>query len=132
MFGPYTFSSKNKVKTDAYFHQFCIFWAPLVTFAYNEEDKGFEFTKIKETLQSTKKLICSVCQKKGATIGCWQKNCKKSYHYLCSKKAHCFFDLPAVYCEAHANLSKNYKRNYIRKDSSDSLSSMVQPNTDTN
>lgn len=28
--------------------------------------------------------MCSFCQKKGATVGCEERACRRSYHYFCA------------------------------------------------
>ena len=122
MHGPINYLEKNKL-VEGYFHFYCVFWAPMVTYNYNEELETDEFTKIKETINLAKKLSCFVCKQKGAALGCWCNKCKKSFHYLCAKQAKCFFDSPNVYCENHIYLSEN-RKDYKRKDSSESFSTV--------
>ena len=124
MHGPINYSEKlGKTPTETYFHFYCAFWAPMVTYTYNEELELHEFSKIKETFNLSKKLSCFVCKHKGAGLGCWYNKCKKSFHYLCGKQARCFFDAPNVFCEEHVNLSEN-KSEYRRKTSTDSFTTV--------
>jgi len=120
--GPVKCLDKNKV-VEYFFHFYCAFWAPMVTYTFDEEKNTDDFTKIKETIALAKKLPCHVCKQRGAALGCWYKKCKKSFHYLCAKQAKCFFDHPNVFCEAHLDLSEN-KKNYKRKNSVDSFSTV--------
>lgn len=48
-------------------------------------------------------MRCSLCKDKGGGLGCFIKNCDKSYHYLCAKTSNCLFvnSKFIIYCEEH-------------------------------
>ncbi|CAN9497540.1 unnamed protein product [Ophioblennius macclurei] len=45
---------------------------------------GFRVEDVKREVKRGKKLACTLCKKKGATVGCEVGHCKKSYHYPCA------------------------------------------------
>nr|XP_046219657.1 PHD finger protein 11-like isoform X3 [Oncorhynchus gorbuscha] len=45
---------------------------------------GFSVEDVLNELKRGNRLICYRCKKKGATVGCEVKRCKKSYHYPCA------------------------------------------------
>ncbi|XP_059199618.1 PHD finger protein 11 isoform X1 [Centropristis striata] len=48
---------------------------------------GFSVEKVLTEVKRGSKLFCDKCKKKGATVGCEVKRCKKSYHYPCAVSA---------------------------------------------
>ncbi|XP_064411857.1 G2/M phase-specific E3 ubiquitin-protein ligase isoform X2 [Latimeria chalumnae] len=71
------------------------------------EEEGFHGflpdTILKEVGRASK-LSCSICKKKGASIGCCIKSCRKSFHYPCGLEKQCifqFFDNYGSYCWKH-------------------------------
>ncbi|GAB2298373.1 hypothetical protein Dimus_032438 [Dionaea muscipula] len=59
-------------------HRKCIEWAPQI---YYENDT---VKNLKKELARGAKLKCSYCGIKGATLGCYAKTCRRSYHVPCS------------------------------------------------
>lgn len=54
-------------------------------------------------------LVLYSLHKKGATIGCCAKSCRKSFHLPCALKNDCrleFHDPYQSYCDAHVNIKK--------------------------
>ncbi|XP_041857785.1 serine/threonine-protein kinase pakB isoform X2 [Melanotaenia boesemani] len=45
---------------------------------------GFSVADVLEEVKRGSRLICYHCKKKGATVGCEVKRCKKSFHYPCA------------------------------------------------
>ncbi|XP_045563299.1 uncharacterized protein isoform X1 [Salmo salar] len=45
---------------------------------------GFSVEDVLNEMKRGNRLICYRCKKKGATVGCEVKRCKKSYHYPCA------------------------------------------------
>ncbi|KAK6309658.1 hypothetical protein J4Q44_G00195390 [Coregonus suidteri] len=45
---------------------------------------GFSEEDVLKEIKRGNRLICYRCKKKGATVGCEVKRCKKSYHYPCA------------------------------------------------
>ncbi|CAK9797254.1 G2/M phase-specific E3 ubiquitin-protein ligase [Anthophora plagiata] len=53
----------------------------------NQGILGFMIVDIKKEILRGKKLSCSYCKKKGATLGCCNTKCKKIFHYPCGLRA---------------------------------------------
>src|SRR3546814_7789079 len=49
-------------------------------------DTLFPYTTLFRSTRRGKKLACSGCKQRGATIGCNVRSCKKSYHVVCAMK----------------------------------------------
>ncbi|XP_072849956.1 PHD finger protein 11 isoform X2 [Pogona vitticeps] len=47
-------------------------------------DIRFDVTSVLSEIKRGKRLICNFCRKKGATVGCEIKTCRRSYHYFCA------------------------------------------------
>ncbi|XP_072370340.1 uncharacterized protein [Scyliorhinus torazame] len=45
---------------------------------------GFRIQDIKNEIKRGSKLRCSLCRRKGASVGCEVKSCRRSYHYPCA------------------------------------------------
>ncbi|XP_068099902.1 uncharacterized protein [Hyperolius riggenbachi] len=71
--------------------------------------KGEEFGALMRNTSDDKTLVhyncarCSYCKKKGATIGCDVRHCRKTYHYPCVKEAQGVYvkKQKIVYCLQH-------------------------------
>ncbi|XP_044524879.1 histone-lysine N-methyltransferase SETDB2 [Gracilinanus agilis] len=79
----------------------------------NEEDRNFSVTLVNEEINRGKRLKCSFCLKKGATVGCDVKKCSKNYHFFCARqdqatlKADDSIGSYRVLCQKHAPGSSN-------------------------
>ncbi|NXM71197.1 PHF11 protein, partial [Serilophus lunatus] len=53
---------------------------------YNPEnlDVRFDVASVLKELKRGKRLVCNFCRKKGATVGCEERACRRSYHYFCA------------------------------------------------
>ncbi|KFP31705.1 PHD finger protein 11, partial [Colius striatus] len=53
---------------------------------YNPEnlDIRFDVASVLKELKRGKRLVCNFCRKKGATVGCEERACRRSYHYFCA------------------------------------------------
>lgn len=49
-------------------------------------DRNFEVESVKKEIRRGRKLKCTFCRVKGATVGCDVKDCAKNYHFFCAKK----------------------------------------------
>uniref|UniRef100_A0A2H6NIW8 PHD-type domain-containing protein n=1 Tax=Micrurus carvalhoi TaxID=3147026 RepID=A0A2H6NIW8_9SAUR len=69
-------------------HQDCLLFSS--GFEESEEqntgdlDKRFDVASVMKEIKRGKKLLCNFCHKRGATIGCEVKHCRRSYHYFCA------------------------------------------------
>ncbi|NXQ12642.1 PHF11 protein, partial [Peucedramus taeniatus] len=44
----------------------------------------FDVSSVLKELRRGKRLVCSFCRKKGATVGCEERACRRSYHFFCA------------------------------------------------
>ncbi|NXP98882.1 PHF11 protein, partial [Vidua macroura] len=44
----------------------------------------FDVSSVLKELKRGKRLVCSFCRKKGATVGCEERACRRSYHFFCA------------------------------------------------
>ncbi|XP_069856280.1 PHD finger protein 11 isoform X1 [Dipodomys merriami] len=49
------------------------------------DDRNFDVESVKKEIQRGRKLKCTLCGKRGATVGCDLKSCNKNYHFFCAK-----------------------------------------------
>ena len=76
----------------------CALWTPEIYLDDNSKALVFVFMpcidKLKNLTKAIKrcnKMKCSLCKEKGGGLGCFVKNCDKSYHFLCAKLSDCLF-----------------------------------------
>ncbi|GAB2230830.1 hypothetical protein Droror1_Dr00015124 [Drosera rotundifolia] len=68
-------------------HQQCAVWSPEVYFA------GLGCLKnIRAALSRGRALKCTICGRRGATIGCRVDRCPRTYHLPCARASGCVFD----------------------------------------
>ncbi|XP_029979911.1 uncharacterized protein phf11 isoform X2 [Sphaeramia orbicularis] len=85
---------------------------------------GFSVEDVANEVKRGNKLICKKCKKKGATVGCEVKRCKKSYHYPCAveERAKSVEDETKghykLYCLKHYEQERNNSLNGINASSS--------------
>ncbi|NXT48199.1 PHF11 protein, partial [Pluvianellus socialis] len=69
-------------------HQDCLLFSSgfVESEEYNPEnlDIRFDVTSVLKELRRGKRLVCNFCRKKGATVGCEERACRRSYHYFCA------------------------------------------------
>jgi hypothetical protein len=94
MAGPFTDERGEEI----YVHRACAMWSPQVFI------KGRELQNVVVEVQRARWLSCAECGKRGASIGCCERSCPKSFHYPCAVQAQCCMQLPAytVHCSDHA------------------------------
>ncbi|XP_078416727.1 uncharacterized protein LOC144692043 [Cetorhinus maximus] len=117
-------------------HQNCLlFSSNLVN--HNSQDfddfGGFYVKDIQKEIKRGSKLRCSLCRKKGATVGCEVKSCRRSYHYPCAiddkaaVKENEYQGTYRVYCKVHkkdmenSSLSGSSPSNNANNDSDDDV-----------
>ncbi|NXF78260.1 PHF11 protein, partial [Sclerurus mexicanus] len=73
---------------DVAVHQDCLLFSSgfVESEEYNPEnlDIRFDVASVLKELKRGKRLVCSFCRKKGATVGCEERACRRSYHYFCA------------------------------------------------
>ncbi|XP_038881125.1 protein BREAST CANCER SUSCEPTIBILITY 1 homolog [Benincasa hispida] len=60
-------------------HWNCVEWAPNVYF------DGDTAINLEAELGRSRRIKCGCCGNKGAALGCYEKNCRKSFHVPCAK-----------------------------------------------
>ncbi|GAB1298959.1 PHD finger protein 11 [Apodemus speciosus] len=50
--------------------------------------RNFDVKSVKKEIWRGRRLICSFCSNRGATVGCDLQSCAKNYHLLCAKEDH--------------------------------------------
>ncbi|XP_063808047.1 G patch domain-containing protein 8-like isoform X2 [Pseudophryne corroboree] len=71
-------------------HSNCMLFSPQVVSkdTYSQDFFGELNVKSVETeIERARKLRCFYCKAKGASVGCDNETCRRTYHYLCVKKA---------------------------------------------
>ncbi|XP_027214467.2 uncharacterized protein [Penaeus vannamei] len=98
---------------DVSVHYYCLLFSSGL--AQNGEDDegvlGFLAEDIVKEVQRGRKLSCCYCLRKGATIGCYNKKCRRTYHYPCGIKqnALCKFSNDfRSYCSHHREYQKGF------------------------
>ncbi|XP_064503390.1 PHD finger protein 11 isoform X2 [Pseudopipra pipra] len=75
-------------ESDIAAHQDCLLFSSgfVESEEYNPEnlDIRFDVASVLKELRRGKRLVCNFCRKKGATVGCEERACRRSYHYYCA------------------------------------------------
>ncbi|OXB83909.1 UNVERIFIED_CONTAM: hypothetical protein H355_009393, partial [Colinus virginianus] len=74
-------------------HNYCLLMSSGI-WQRGEEDEGvdgFLIEDIRKEVNRAARLICNICKKKGASIGCVAPKCKRSYHFPCGLQKECVF-----------------------------------------
>ncbi|NXR20015.1 PHF11 protein, partial [Cinclus mexicanus] len=75
-------------ESDIAAHQDCLLFSSgfVESEDQNPENLGirFDVSSVLKELKRGKRLMCNFCQKKGATVGCEERACRRSYHYFCA------------------------------------------------
>lgn len=101
MCGGSTSSTDEEVATDAdvAVHRLCALWSPEVV----QREDG-EISNVSSACRRGQQLKCAICRKTGATLGCAEANCQRSYHYPCARRHEDVLldtDTWALYCPIH-------------------------------
>ncbi|NXX35660.1 PHF11 protein, partial [Nicator chloris] len=69
-------------------HQDCLLFSSGLVESedHNPENLGirFDVSSVLKELRRGKRLVCNFCRKKGATVGCEERTCRRSYHFFCA------------------------------------------------
>ena len=71
-------------------HTLCLLWSPEVYV----NPRG-EFQEVENAYRRSRRLVCSLCGARGATLGCKVRRCGRSFHIPCamlSSEATCILD----------------------------------------
>ncbi|XP_060246606.1 PHD finger protein 11A-like [Meriones unguiculatus] len=70
--------------------------------------RNFDVESVKKEIRRGKRLKCSLCKNRGATVGCDEASCAKKYHLLCGKEDKAVLQVDGahgtykLFCEQHA------------------------------
>lgn len=53
-------------------------------------DRNFDVETVKKEIFRGRRLKCTFCGKRGATVGCDERACTKTYHFFCAKNDNAF------------------------------------------
>eukprot|EP00656_Telonema_subtile_P000910 TRINITY_DN10435_c0_g1_i4.p1 TRINITY_DN10435_c0_g1~~TRINITY_DN10435_c0_g1_i4.p1 ORF type:complete len:459 (-),score=120.85 TRINITY_DN10435_c0_g1_i4:940-2316(-) len=90
-------------------HRKCMLWSSEV-----HEDEAGNLMCTDDAVKRGRRIKCSECGQRGASVGCNRPKCKNSYHYLCAFKA-------------KALLSKKTQRCYCCKHLDEELQDLYPP-----
>ncbi|XP_053138790.1 G2/M phase-specific E3 ubiquitin-protein ligase isoform X2 [Hemicordylus capensis] len=87
-------------------HYYCLLMSSGIWQRGEEEEGfyGFLPEDIQKEINRAAKLKCTVCKKKGASVGCVISRCKRSYHFPCGGERGCIFQFRETfpsYCWKH-------------------------------
>eukprot|EP00742_Colponemidia_sp_Colp-10_P007272 GILJ01007818.1.p1 GENE.GILJ01007818.1~~GILJ01007818.1.p1 ORF type:complete len:1106 (+),score=173.52 GILJ01007818.1:69-3386(+) len=101
-----------------FIHEHCAGFAPEV-----EEECG-RWHNVLPAIKRGRRLRCQMCKERGATIGCVEMRCQKSYHLWCAVKTSWDFHAlgKSYYCVEHRGALAKKKRK--RSDSADEPTSL--------
>nr|XP_020026477.1 PHD finger protein 11 isoform X2 [Castor canadensis]XP_020026478.1 PHD finger protein 11 isoform X2 [Castor canadensis] len=97
------------------------------------DSRNFDVESVKKEIQRGRKLKCTLCSRRGATVGCDLKSCAKNYHFYCAMKDNAFLQANGaqgtykLFCEQHvpklpptqsadSSRAKKKKRNSLATD----------------
>uniref|UniRef100_A0A8C2UXC4 PHD finger protein 11 n=2 Tax=Chinchilla lanigera TaxID=34839 RepID=A0A8C2UXC4_CHILA len=93
-------------------HENCLLYSSALVECEDQDplnsDRNFDVESVKKEIQRGRKLKCTHCRKKGATVGCDLKACAKNYHFFCAKEDKAFLQVDGVrgtytlLCQQHA------------------------------
>ncbi|KAK9722491.1 hypothetical protein K7432_002643 [Basidiobolus ranarum] len=100
----------SKKRKSFWTHDACARYSPEVV-----QTKEGDWYNVSMALNRGRKMRCAVCKEKGATIGCFEAKCPKSYHILCTKKPMPHFEKGVIFwCPQHESIrSKKEKYNDV-------------------
>jgi len=96
-------------------HYFCLLFSSGLGQAGGEGEglRGFLPGDINREAKRGARLKCVYCRKKGATVGCAEPKCKKSYHLNCGnthKALFQFYDQFKSYCREHRPVQRMQRK----------------------
>uniref|UniRef100_A0A8C9UTJ6 PHD finger protein 11 n=1 Tax=Spermophilus dauricus TaxID=99837 RepID=A0A8C9UTJ6_SPEDA len=93
-------------------HECCLLYSSALVECEDHDphncDRNFDVESVKKEIQRGRKLKCTLCRERGATVGCDLKTCAKNYHFFCARKDNAFPQADGargiykVLCQHHA------------------------------
>lgn len=102
---PIARTKKRKTQSDYFFcHYICAEYSPEV-YSLNLKHRWFN---INAALERSKSLKCFKCKRLGATLGCFDIKCEKSFHIPCSGYSTEMLESGAIFwCPSHNEVINN-------------------------
>ncbi|RUP51248.1 hypothetical protein BC936DRAFT_149251, partial [Jimgerdemannia flammicorona] len=115
--GPFVIATMNRrgeeKKRSFWVHDACARYSPEVF--VTKEDEWYNVTA---ALRRGRGMKCAYCKEKGATVGCFDPKCSRSFHLPCTQKPVLYFQNGVIFwCPTHEALFK--KKGRSMKTSSD-------------
>lgn len=82
----YSLLNHNYATKEIWTHEDCLVWSEGVRLI------GRKIIAMEDVIKASLHHNCSSCKKKGASIGCTGKRCRRKYHYICARDGSCFLD----------------------------------------
>ncbi|KAG2182854.1 hypothetical protein INT44_005835 [Umbelopsis vinacea] len=126
--GPFiieTFNKRGEEKRKSFWiHDACGRYSPEVV--VTKENKWYNVTI---ALRRGRGVKCAACKEKGATIGCFDGDCNKSFHIPCTRKPINYFKKGVIFwCPGHEEYY-NKKDTYVNIFHCDACSRKMEQNT---
>ncbi|XP_048804679.1 G2/M phase-specific E3 ubiquitin-protein ligase isoform X2 [Lagopus muta] len=97
-------------------HNYCLLMSSGI-WQRGEEDEGidgFLIEDIRKEVNRAARLVCNICRKKGASIGCVAPKCKRSYHFPCGLQKECVFQFMEDFRCAVCNNKDKFQKEMLR------------------
>lgn len=112
-------------------HLFCLLFSSGLGQKGKEEEgiKGFLAADIRKEMKRGARLKCVYCRKKGATVGCAEQKCKKSFHLPCGYQHDSlqqYFDQFKSFCREHRPVQRVPRTGGKKTDKKDNICSICQ------
>lgn len=83
-------------------HEACSRYSPEVLAPDMDGEDNQKWYNVAVALRRARTIKCAACKKRGATIGCFNERCQKSYHVACTKMPLSFFERGCIFwCPRH-------------------------------
>ncbi|NXI71940.1 PHF11 protein, partial [Anseranas semipalmata] len=103
-------------------HQDCLLFSSgfVESEEYNPDnlDIRFDVESVLNELKRGKRLMCNFCRKKGATVGCEERACRRSYHYFCALCDDAAIETDEVN-GVYRYLTKSFLTNYCQEETAE-------------
>ncbi|XP_039837801.1 protein BREAST CANCER SUSCEPTIBILITY 1 homolog isoform X4 [Panicum virgatum] len=110
-----------------YVHKNCLEWAPRVWF------KGDVVMNLESEIRRASRLRCRRCGLLGAALGCYDNDCKRSFHVPCALQIGCRWDVDErlVLCPKHVSKTLPCDKPCTHTTGNDNSSSLHQSQKDS-
>ncbi|CAN0379673.1 unnamed protein product, partial [Phaeothamnion confervicola] len=96
----YRRSGQQAAEERLWVHDNCVFYSPQTS----QDTTTGSWRDITKEIRRGRQIKCSGCNQPGATIGCFNQKCRKSYHFPCARDTGWNFeanDFEGFRCQQH-------------------------------